>query len=91
MLNLCDDYHAFNLEEVISNYKKRYVEPVADRDISGDATPASLKKRFKCYDEFECYDRGFSRLAVESCVSVTLKDKNKVRFSHEPDFDILPG
>ena len=89
MLNLCDDYHTFNLEKVISNCKERCAEPVPDRDASGDETPASLKIRFKCYDEF--YDRGFSRLAVESCVSVTLKEKIKVRFSYEPDFDILPG
>ena len=53
MLNLCDDYHAFNLEEVISNYKERCVEPLADRDISGNETTESLKTRFKCYDEFE--------------------------------------
>ena len=67
------------------------MEPVADRNTSGDETPKSLKTRFKCYDEYDFYDRGFSRLAVEYYVSVTLKEKIKVRFSHEPSFDILPG
>ena len=62
-------------EQVISNYNERCVEPLADRDTSGNETPESLKTRFKCYDKLECYDRGFSQLAVESCVSVTLKEK----------------
>ena len=37
------------------------------------------------------YDVGLSRLAIEACVSVSLREEIAIRFSHTPDFDELPG
>ena len=37
------------------------------------------------------YDRGFSRLPVEICFSISLQEKVKVRFSHKKDFILFPG
>ena len=73
MLDLCEDVHAFTLQEVIDNYYIRAEEPPVINDPSGVETDASKDARFRSYDEYEFYDRGFSLLAVESCVSMSLQ------------------
>ena len=79
MLNECDDYHAFTLQEVIDNYNLRTIEPVVVTDSSGDETEQSKTNRFRAYDELEFYDRVFSRLAVEPYMRISLKEKVKSR------------
>ena len=91
MLHLCDDYHAFTLQEVIEDYNIRLTEHTAVVDSSRAETEESKINRFRTYDEFELYDRGISRLSVEACVSVSLKEKVKVRFSHKKYFEVFPG
>ena len=79
ILNLCHDYHAFTLQEVIDDYNLRTIEPATVVDSSGNETEESKTNRFRVYDEFELYDRGVLRIYVEACVSVSLKAKVKVR------------
>ena len=63
MLDLCQDYHAFNLQ-VIGNYHIRAGELQVENDSSGIETEALKDARFRSYDKYDFYDRGFPRLAV---------------------------
>ena len=70
--DLCQDYHAFTLQEVIENYYLRAEEPLVENGYSGDENDVSKDSRFRSYDKYEFYARGFYRLTVESCVSMSL-------------------
>ena len=91
MCYLLDESYAFTVKEVITEHESRLIEPTAILDDTRDETVASITAQFRSYDEFEFYDVGLSRLAVEACVSVSLREKIAIRFSHTPDFDELPG
>ena len=91
MCLLLDESHLFTVAQVIENYNMRMLEPPALYDSEGDETVASIKRRHIAYDEYEHWDIGTSRLAVESLVSPALLDRVAIRNSHMKDFTEYPG
>ena len=85
MCYLLDNSYAFTVKGVITEHASRLVELTAILDDTGSETMATIAARLCSYDEFELYDVGLSRLAIEACVSVSMREEIAIRFSHTPD------
>ena len=92
MLSLLDHAHSFSLQDVIAEFQDRSRTPKTEfePDLITE-TKLSIASRLKSYDEYEQYDFALSRLVVESIVTTSFRRKVETRFSHEDDFDDLPG
>ena len=55
MCYLLDTSYDITVKEVITEHKSRLVEPTAILDDAGDEIVASVRARFRSYDEFELY------------------------------------
>ena len=92
MLSLLDHAHSFSLQDVIAEFQDRCRTPKIkfEADLF-TVTQLSKASALKAYDEYEQYDFALSRLVVESIVTTSFRRKVETRFSHEEDFDDLPG
>ena len=93
MTYLLDNPHDLTCDEVHADYKDRVKQlvPVMTTDTTPVETPESIAARHKSYDIYELSDRSLSRLAVESLLSSGFREQILNRFSHEDNFDELPG
>ena len=91
MTYLVKNVHLFTMDSVTQEHESRLIEPPVIYDSAGTETADSVQARFRCYDEFEKYDFSLSRLAIESLITLRLREAISVRFSHIDDFDALPG
>ena len=93
MAYLLDDPHAFSIDQVLDEFTRRSADPplpVVDA-TSGLETPASIATRLPFYDDYEHFDIGLSRLAVESLVHPVLRSTVVTRYDHYENFEHLPG
>ena len=91
MKYLVKNVHLFTIDSVTQEHESRLIEPSVVNDSTGNETSGSSQARFRCYDEFEKYDFSLSRLAIESLITLRLREAISIRFSHIDDFDSLPG
>ena len=92
MVYLLDDPHAFSIDQIIAEFNLRSADPPPPVvDAQGDETDDSIAARFPFYDDYEHFDIGLSRLAVESLVHPVLRSTVVTRYDHYDNFESLPG
>ena len=93
MISLLSNLHTFSLQEIISKYKERLVEPNRVTSIIegiSTETTESISARFRAFDADEIFDLAISRLVVEYLVTASFRQAIKARYFHVDDFDDLP-
>ena len=76
VVSLFENYHSFTIKNVEDEFKRR-------------ADPSNAA--FEAFDDYELSDIGLSRLIVESLLSDAFREKIRVRFSHDVEFEDYPG
>jgi hypothetical protein len=75
-VSLFENYHSFTIKNVEDEFKR-----LAD----------SANTDFEAFDDYELSDIGLSRLILESLLSDAFREKIRVRFSHDAEFEDYPG
>lgn len=94
MLYLPESIHHFSVQDVIDEHSSRLTlepSPIYTDSSKTIETSASIKARFRVYDDFEIQDIALSRLAIESLVSPAFRLKVATRYEHHPKFLKYPG
>lgn len=91
MTFLIKNSHLFTIEDVTIEHNSRMNEPAIVNDAPGIETNESKEARFCCYDDHDKYDIALSKMAIESLITLLLREAVSTRFLHINDFDNLPG